>query len=158
MSEVLKFTLNSQPVEVLVKPEESLLEVLRDKLRVVSPKCGCDRGDCGACTVMVDGKAVKSCATLALTMQGKSVLTVEGLSNGTQLHPVQKAFIEMGAPQCGICTPGFVMASVAFLQSNPSPTKEEIKEALAGNLCRCSGYTKYVDAVYEASKGTFGKI
>ena len=121
MSEILKFTLNSQPVEVLVKPEESLLEVLRDKLRVVSPKCGCDRGDCGACTVMVDGKAVKSCATLALTIEGRSVLTVEGLSNGTELHPIQKAFIEMGAPQCGICTPGFVMASVAFLQSNPSP-------------------------------------
>lgn len=158
MSQILKFNCNSEPVEVLIKPEMTLLEVLRDILGIMSPKCGCNHGDCGACTVMLDGDAVKSCILLAATVEGREVLTVEGLSNGTELHPIQKAFIEMGAPQCGHCTPGMVMAAKSFLDKNPDPTYEEVKEALAGNLCRCTGYTKYVDAVMEVAKGTFGSL
>ncbi len=158
MSQILRFTCNDTPVEVLIKPEMTLLEVLRDKLGVTSPKCGCNHGDCGACTVMMDGVAVKSCTVLAVTVEGKDVLTVEGLVKGTALHPIQKAFIELGAPQCGHCTPGMVMAAKAFLDKNPQPTYEEVQEALAGNLCRCTGYTKYVDAVMEVSKGNFGSL
>ncbi len=158
MSQILRFTCNDTPVEVLIKPEMTLLEVLRDKLGVTSPKCGCNHGDCGACTVMMDGVAVKSCTVLAVTAEGKDVLTVEGLAKGTALHPIQKAFIELGAPQCGHCTPGMVMAAKAFLDKNPQPTYEEVQEALAGNLCRCTGYTKYVDAVMEVSKGNFGSL
>jgi carbon-monoxide dehydrogenase small subunit len=156
MTQILSFVLNGIPVEVLVKPNETLLNVLRDKLRVMSPKCGCNHGDCGACTVIIDGDAVKSCLVLALTAEGKNITTVEGLSKGDELHPIQKAFIELGAPQCGHCTPGLVMAAKSFLDKNPHPSKEEIQDALAGNLCRCTGYTKYVEAVYEVSKGTFG--
>ena len=158
MSQILKFTCNNNPVEVLIKPEMTLLEVLRDSLGVTSPKCGCNHGDCGACTVLLDGLAVKSCTTLAATVEGKSVLTAEGLAKGADLHPLQKAFIELGAPQCGFCTPGFLMAAKGFLDKNPNPTYDEVKEALAGNLCRCTGYTKYVEAVVEASKGTFGEL
>ncbi|NLD20462.1 MAG: (2Fe-2S)-binding protein [Clostridiales bacterium] len=158
MSQVLKFTCNNEVVEVLIDPEVTLLDVLRDKLGVMSPKCGCNHGDCGACTVMVDGVAVKSCIMLAATVEGKNILTVEGLSKGQELHPIQKAFIELGAPQCGHCTPGMVMAAKSFLDKNPNPTYEEVKEALAGNLCRCTGYTKYVDAVMEVAKGTFGNL
>ena len=158
MSQILKFTCNNNPVEVLIKPEMTLLEVLRDSLGVTSPKCGCNHGDCGACTVLLDGLAVKSCTTLAATVEGKSVLTAEGLAKGADLHPLQKAFIELGAPQCGFCTPGFLMAAKGFLDKNPNPTYDEVKEALAGNLCRCTGYTKYVEAVVEASKDTFGEL
>lgn len=158
MSQILKFICNDQAVEVLIKPEMTLLDVLRDKLGVMSPKCGCNHGDCGACTVLLNGLAVKSCITLAATVEGKEVVTVEGLSKGKELHPIQKAFIELGAPQCGHCTPGMVMAAKGFLDKNPNPTYEEVQEALAGNLCRCTGYTKYIDAVLEASKGTFGEL
>lgn len=158
MSQILKFTVNNNPVEVLVKPEQTLLEVLRETLDITSPKCGCNHGDCGSCTVLLDGLAVKSCSVLALTVEGKSVLTAEGLSKGSALHPIQKAFIELGAPQCGFCTPGMLIAAKGFLDKNPSPTYEKTKEALAGNLCRCTGYQKYVDAVVEAAKGTFGSL
>jgi len=145
-------------VELLVNTEATLLEVLRDHLGVMSPKCGCNHGDCGACTVLLNGKAVKSCLVLALTVEGKDVLTVEGLEEGGDLHPIQKAFIDLGAPQCGHCTPGMVMMAKAFLDQNPKPTYEEVKEALSGNLCRCTGYKKYVDAVVEVSKGTYGAL
>lgn len=158
MAQILSFSCNGQPVDILVKPEMTLLEVLRGKLGITSPKCGCNHGDCGACTVLLNGKAVKACTILAVTVEGKEVLTVEGLSNGLELHPLQKAFIEMGAPQCGHCTPGMVMAAKGFLDKNPSPTYEEVQEALAGNLCRCTGYRKYIDAVMEVSKGTFGDL
>lgn len=158
MLQILKFICNNNPVEVLIKPEMTLLEVLRETLGVTSPKCGCNHGDCGACTVMMDGVAVKSCTVLAVTAEGKEVLTVEGLSRGTELHFIQKAFIELGAPQCGHCTPGMIMAAKAFLDKNPEPTYKEVQEALAGNLCRCTGYTKYVDAVMEVSKGNFGSL
>lgn len=158
MAQILNFICNDEPVEVLIKPEMTLLDVLRTKLGIMSPKCGCNHGDCGACTVLLDGIAVKSCITLAATVEGKRVTTVEGLSSGTELHPIQKAFIELGAPQCGHCTPGMVMAAKGFLDKNPAPSYEEVKEALAGNLCRCTGYTKYIDAVMEAAKGTFGNL
>ena len=158
MSLILKFTCNNNPVEVLIKPEMTLLEVLRDKLGVTSPKCGCNHGDCGACTVLLDGVAVKSCITLAATVEGTTDLTAEGLAKGAELHPLQKAFIELGAPQCGFCTPGMLMAAKGFLDKNPNPTYDEAAEALAGNLCRCTGYTKYIEAVVEASKGTFGSL
>ena len=158
MSQLVSFVLNSEPVEVLVKPEATLLQVLRDKLGVVSPKCGCNHGDCGSCTVILEGKAVKSCLILALTVEGKKVTTLEGLNKGNELHPIQKAFIDLGAPQCGYCTPGMVMAAKAFLDGNPSPTYDEVKEALAGNICRCTGYVKYIEAVWEVSKGTYGML
>lgn len=158
MSQILTFTVNNNPVEVLIKPEMTLLEVLRDSLGVTSPKCGCNHGDCGACTVLLDGEAVKSCTVLAATVEGKTVLTAEGLQKGQELHPLQKAFIELGAPQCGFCTPGMLMAAKGFLDKNPNPTYDEVKEALAGNLCRCTGYTKYIEAVVEASKGTYGDL
>jgi len=156
MSEILRFYLNGNPVEVLVKPQQTLLEVLRDEIGLTSPKCGCNHGDCGSCTVILDGRAVKSCLIIALTIKGKRVVTAEGLSSGNKLHPVQQAFLDYGAPQCGYCTPGMVMAATAFLLENTEPTEEEVKEALSGNLCRCAGYQKYTDAVMAVSKGEFG--
>lgn len=158
MSKVVHFYLNGNPVEVIAKPQQTLLELLRDEVGLTSPKCGCNRGDCGSCTVILDGKAVKSCLVLALTVEGKKVVTADGLIQGNTLHPVQKAFLDYGAPQCGYCTPGMVMAATAFLLDNPSPTEEEVKDALSGNLCRCAGYQKYTDAVLAVAKGEFGPI
>ena len=158
MSQILSLYVNGTKMQAIAKSESTLLEVLRDELNLISPKCGCNRGDCGACTVILDGKAVKSCTVLALTADKKKVVTVEGLQNGTKLHPVQQAFIEYGAPQCGYCTPGMVMATTAFLLDNPTPTENEIKDALSGNLCRCGGYKEYVRAVLAVVKGDFGPI
>ncbi len=158
MSKVLKFVLNGMPVKVVAEPQETLLQVLREKLSLTSPKCGCNHGDCGSCTVILNGKAVKSCMIIALTVEGKSVVTVDGLGTDGKLHPVQQAFHEYGAPQCGYCTPGMVMAATAFLNENPNPSYDEVKDALAGNLCRCGGYQKYVDAVMAVAKGEFGPI
>lgn len=131
---------------------------MRDELNLTSPKCGCNRGDCGACTVLMDGDAVKSCLILAPTVSGKSIVTVDGITPRDGLHPVQKAMHEMGAPQCGYCTPGMVMASVAFLGKNPKPSIDEVKEALSGNICRCASYEKYANAVVAASRGEFGPL
>ncbi|GHS95893.1 (2Fe-2S)-binding protein [Synergistales bacterium] len=158
MSKILKFNLNGNPTEVKSGDADTLLEALRDGLGLTSPKCGCNRGDCGSCTVILNGDAVKSCTVLALTIEGKSVWTVDGLIDGDKLHPIQKAFHEYGAPQCGYCTPGMVNAAVAFVNHNPSPTEEEVKDALSGNLCRCGGYKKYVEAVMAAVKGEFGPL
>jgi carbon-monoxide dehydrogenase small subunit len=158
MSQILNLIVNGTKVQTIARPESTLLEVLRDGLNLNSPKCGCNRGDCGTCTVILDGKAVKSCTVLALTAEGKTVVTAEGLQTGNKLHPVQQAFIEYGAPQCGYCTPGMIMATVAFLLENPAPTEEEIKEALSGNLCRCGGYKEYVQAVLAVVKGEFGPV
>jgi carbon-monoxide dehydrogenase small subunit len=154
MEKIVTFTLNGCETSVIAKAQETLLEILREKIGIMSPKCGCNHGDCGACTVILDGKAVKSCMVLACTVEGKKVLTVEGITSAN-LHPVQKAFHELGAPQCGFCTPGMVMAAVAFLDKNPKPTMDDIKEGLSGNLCRCGGYQKYADAVMAVAAGKY---
>ncbi|HSJ52263.1 MAG TPA: (2Fe-2S)-binding protein, partial [Anaerolineae bacterium] len=131
MKQILSFTLNGSPVDVVVSPTETLLDVLREKLGVTSPKRGCDDGDCGACTVLLDGEPVRSCLTIALTVTGKQVVTTEGLSLNGDLHPLQKAFHEHGAFQCGFCTPGMLMSAKALLDHNPNPSRQEIREHMA---------------------------
>jgi len=147
----LELKVNGRAYKVEVKATTTLLQVLREKLGITSPKIGCETGDCGACSVLVNGKLVKACITNALTVQGKEVLTVEGLGRPGALHPLQLAFHEHYAAQCGFCTPGMLMAAKALLDENPKPTREEVKEALSGNLCRCTGYVKIVDAVLAAA-------
>jgi len=147
----LELKVNGRVYKVEVKATTTLLQVLREKLGITSPKIGCETGDCGACSVLVNGKLVKACITNALTVQGKEVLTVEGLGRPGALHPLQLAFHEHYAAQCGFCTPGMLMAAKALLDENPKPTREEVKEALSGNLCRCTGYVKIVDAVLAAA-------
>jgi carbon-monoxide dehydrogenase small subunit len=141
------FILNDMPAELLVKPTETLLDVLRERLGMVSVKRGCDSGDCGACTVLVNGEPVRSCITIALTVAGKRVETVEGLTVDGQLHPLQTAFHEHYASQCGFCTPGMIMSAKALLEKNPAPDRAEIVAAISGNLCRCGSYREIVEAV-----------
>ncbi|MGD0843354.1 MAG: (2Fe-2S)-binding protein [Geobacteraceae bacterium] len=141
------FILNDIPAELLVKPTETLLDVLRERLGMVSVKRGCDTGDCGACTVLVNGEPVRSCITIALTVAGKRVETVEGLTVDGQLHPLQTAFHEHYASQCGFCTPGMIMSAKALLEKNPAPDRAEIVAAISGNLCRCGSYREIVEAV-----------
>src|SRR5438128_6289647 len=150
---VVETTLNGETVEFLCEPRESLLEVLRDELELTGSKEGCLTGDCGACTIIVDGSTVCSCLMLGTEAQGKKIQTVEGLAAGLKLHPLQQKFLEEASLQCGICTPGFLMSAKALLDHNPHPNEAEIRYALAGNLCRCTGYDKIVRAVLEASKG-----
>jgi aerobic-type carbon monoxide dehydrogenase small subunit (CoxS/CutS family) len=148
---VLELTVNGRDHQVLVETTTTLLEVLRDKLMITSAKVGCNTGDCGTCSVILDGKLVRSCITNALTTQGKEVITVEGVAQAGELHPLQKAFHEYYGAQCGFCTPGMILAAKALLDENPTPTRDEVKEALAGNLCRCTGYVKIIDSVLAAS-------
>jgi carbon-monoxide dehydrogenase small subunit len=148
----LELNVNGQPYRVEVKITHTLLDVLRDKLGITSPKVGCDTGDCGTCSVILNGKLVKSCLVEALTAQGGEVLTVEGLGRPGKLHPLQAAFHEHYAAQCGFCTPGMILAAKALLDENPNPTRAEVKHYLAGNLCRCTGYVKIVDAVMAAAE------
>ncbi|MFO7772567.1 MAG: (2Fe-2S)-binding protein [Dehalococcoidia bacterium] len=148
----VKFMVNGRPYEILTEPHMTLVEVLRDKLDITGTKISCGAGECGACTVLIDGKPVLSCLTLAMTAREKNILTIEGLAEGGNLHPIQQAFIDHGAIQCGFCTPGMVLATKALLDENPNPTREEVKRALAGNLCRCTGYVKIVDAVLAAAE------
>ena len=152
MKHVLSFTLNGAPVDALVKPTDTLLDVLREKLDVVSAKRGCDTGDCGACTVLLNGEPVRACLTIALTVAGKAVETVESLAQDGQLHPLQQSFHEHYAAQCGFCTPGMLMSAKALLDKNPHPTRQEIVEAISGNLCRCGGYLEIVEAIEAVSK------
>jgi carbon-monoxide dehydrogenase small subunit len=142
-----RLTVNGEEREVLIAPQATLLEVLREELGLTGTKHGCELGECGTCTVLLDGLPILSCLELALTCPGRSVVTVEGMANGPTLHPLQDAFIEVGAAQCGYCTPGFLLASRALLEENPAPSRQEIKAALAGNLCRCTGYLKIYEAV-----------
>jgi carbon-monoxide dehydrogenase small subunit len=149
----LTFNVNGEPYVLEHVPvNRTLLQVLRDDLGLTGTKEGCGEGDCGACTVLVDGKAVNSCLVLAAEVEGRDVLTVEGLAKGGQLHPLQQAFVDEGAVQCGFCTPGMLMSAKALLDSNPSPNETEIRTALAGNLCRCTGYVRIVNAVQKAAE------
>lgn len=147
MKYILTFTVNGLPAEALVSPTDTLLDVLRNQLGITSPKRGCDSGDCGACTVLLDGKPVRACLTIALTAAGKKVVTVEGLSRNGRLHALQESFIEHGAAQCGFCTPGMLMSAVSLLEMNPHPQREEIAEYMSGNLCRCGCYEEIIEAI-----------
>jgi carbon-monoxide dehydrogenase small subunit len=155
MKQILSFTLNGSPVDVVVTPTETLLDVLREKLGVTGPKRGCDDGDCGACTVLLDGEPVRSCLTIALTVNGRDVLTVEGLGVNGDLHPLQKAFHEHGAFQCGFCTPGMLMSAKALLDHNPNPSRTEIREYMSGNLCRCGSYEEVIEAIQAVAAGEY---
>lgn len=150
--EIAEFMVNGKPHEVIVEPHMLLIDVLRDKLGLTGTKYACGAGDCGSCTVLVDGNPVFSCLTLAVTAKGKSILTIEGLARGAALHPIQQAFVDKGAVQCGFCTPAMVLSAKAFLDDNPDPSRDDIRLALAGNLCRCTGYVKIVDAVESAAE------
>jgi len=149
--QVLSCAVNGEPVEVLVQPYETLLDALRERIGLTGPKEGCGTGDCGACTVHLDGEPVASCLVLALQARDRSVLTIEGLSKNGVLHPLQDAFVRHGVPQCGFCIPGVLMAAAALLAETPHPTEEEIRYGIAGNLCRCTGYTKMLAAIHEAA-------
>jgi carbon-monoxide dehydrogenase small subunit len=144
-------TVNGDPVEFLCRPEETLLEVLRDRIGLTGAKEGCATGDCGACSVTLDGRLVCSCLVLGAEAEGRSIGTIEGVAEGATLHPLQRKFLEYAALQCGICTPGFIVAAKALLERNPDPTETEVRYWLAGNLCRCTGYDKIVRAVLAAA-------
>ncbi len=148
MKRTINFVLNGEQREVDVAPNEYLLDVLRDKLGIKSPKKGCDRGDCGTCTVMLDGKSVRSCLIFAIEVDGSTVLTLEGVSKDGPT-PLQEAFVRNNSFQCGFCAPGMIISTMELLEENPSPTREEIQEAIAGNLCRCTGYEPIIDAILE---------
>lgn len=147
---MIRFTVNNQDVSVDTPPMARLLDVLREGVRLTGTKEGCGEGECGACTVLIDGVAVNSCLVPAIQADGCRITTVEGLEADGRLHPVQEAFLKFGGAQCGICTPGFLVTAKALLDRNPHPTRAEAREALAGNLCRCTGYQKIIDAVTEA--------
>lgn len=147
----ITLNVNGRDYNLSIEPEMTLLDVLREKLDLTGTKVSCREGECGACTVLMDGKACLSCLTLAMQAQGKKIVTIEGLAEDGQLHPVQKAFIDHGAIQCGYCTPGMILSSKALLDENPNPTREDVKTALSGNLCRCTGYVKIVEAVLAAA-------
>jgi carbon-monoxide dehydrogenase small subunit len=138
--------------EVAIEPQRTLVEVLRDTLGLTGTKKSCSEGECGACTVLMDGKPATSCLILALDAQGKEITTIEGLSEGEKLHPIQEAFLKHGAIQCGFCTPGMVMSAKALLDEHPKPTATEVRKAISGNLCRCTGYQQIVDSILAASK------
>jgi carbon-monoxide dehydrogenase small subunit len=146
-------TVNSVKREILVSPNELLLNVLRDRLGLTGTKYGCGIGECGSCTVLVDGEPVLSCLTLAISLDGSDIVTVEGISQSDgRLHPIQESFLEHGAVQCGFCTPGMIIMAKNLLDENPRPTEEEIREHIRGNLCRCTGYTQIVKAIQDCSK------
>jgi carbon-monoxide dehydrogenase small subunit len=147
----LHLSVNGEAAEASVAPYKTLLEVLREDLDLTGTKHGCELGECGACTVLIDGEPQLSCLVLALECEGRAVQTIEGLARGPELHPLQAAFTDFGGSQCGYCTPGVIMTAAALLERNPHPTREEIKEATAGNLCRCTGYNQIVEAIEDAA-------
>ena len=149
-------TVNGDAVEYLCEPEQTLLDVLRDELDLTGSKEGCASGDCGACSVLLDGRLVCACLVLGAEVQGRSVETIEGMADGAQLHPLQQKFLEHAALQCGVCTPGFLIAAKALLERNPDPSETEVRYWLAGNLCRCTGYDKIVRAVLDTAAETRG--
>jgi carbon-monoxide dehydrogenase small subunit len=148
----INIKVNGKPHRLEVRPEETLLESLRNRLRLTGTKYGCGEGECGACTVNMDGAAVLSCLILAAQADGREILTIEGLQSGPELHPLQKAFVEHSAVQCGYCTPGMIMAAKALLEANPNPSEEEVRNSIANNLCRCTGYERPVKAILEAAQ------
>lgn len=150
MKQLMTFHINGEIYEAAVAVNKTLLEVLKDDLRLTGVKLGCNEGDCGSCTVLMDGKAVASCTLLAVEAQGHEITTIEGLAGKDGLHPVQQAFVDNFAIQCGYCTPGMILAAVALLNENPDPTEEEIRDYLRGNICRCTGYKQIVEAVMDA--------
>ena len=148
----IRFTLNGRAIECETDAQTRLLDLLRETLALTGTKEGCGEGECGACTIVLDGKAVNSCLVPAPHVDGKTVLTIEGLASGQTMHPIQQAFVDAGGSQCGFCTPGFIMSTYALLAKNPSPTDEEIRTALEGNICRCTGYAKIIGAVRLAAE------
>jgi carbon-monoxide dehydrogenase small subunit len=152
LKQIIVLNVNDEFYEVAIEPQRTLLEVLRDTLGLTGTKKGCDEGECGSCTVIIDGEAVLSCLLLAVEAQGKRITTIEGLAKDGQLHPLQQAFIDHGAVQCGFCTPGLILSAKALLDRNARPTEAEVREAIAGNLCRCTGYVKIVEAIQAASQ------
>lgn len=153
---LLKMNLNSEDVQVEVPASATLADVLREQLGLIGTKIGCEEGECGACTVLIDGQAVNSCIYPAMKAAGRRVLTIEGLAKDGKLHPVQRAFVEHGAVQCGYCTPGMILSAVALLGQNPHPTEDEIRRALAGNLCRCTGYIQIIEAIQDVASRSQG--
>ena len=153
---LINFKLNGRPVSIEVKDNELLINVLRDRLGVLSPKYGCGIGECGACTVLLDGEPVLSCLTLAVEVDGREITTVEGLTKDGKLHPVQEAFIEEGAIQCGYCTPGFILVAKRLLEEEKNPSEERIREYVRGNLCRCTGYVNIIKAIKRAAEKISG--
>jgi carbon-monoxide dehydrogenase small subunit len=152
----VRLTVNGALYELSIRPWETLLEVIRDDLGLTGTKEGCGVGECGACTVIMDGKTVNSCLVLAAEADGKQITTIEGLTNGDELHPIQEAFIKHGGLQCGFCTPGMIMSAKALLDRNPNPSEEEIRRGIAGNFCRCTGYTKIIESIKAAAKNMQG--
>ena len=152
MKHKIRFTINGEVKEIEVEPNKTLLKMLREDLDLIGAKEGCGAGECGACTVLVDNEPVNSCLMLAVEADGKEILTIEGLSDGINLDSIQESFLKYNAIQCGYCTPGMVMSAKALLNRNPHPTEEDVKEALAGNLCRCTGYQRIINAVLDVAK------
>lgn len=157
MKQLLRLRVNGEEYEVAVPTHKTLLEVLREDLQLTGTKHGCELGECGTCTVLVDGRPTLSCLTLPVECQGLEITTVEGLARGAELHPLQQAFAELGAAQCGYCTPGTLMSAKALLDAKAAPTRQEVREALAGNLCRCTGYVKILEAVELAAARMGGR-
>jgi len=153
----MKLTVNGDEREVDPADHESLLTVLRERLGLPGSKNACEQGECGSCSVLVDGALVCACLVLGAAASGREVRTVESFSDGDRLHPVQRAFVDMGAVQCGFCTPGLVVSTYALLKENPEPSEQEVREALSGNICRCTGYGKILEAVQRASAGMYGR-
>jgi carbon-monoxide dehydrogenase small subunit len=152
MERIIRLDINDENYEVIVRPRESLLDVLRNKLGLTGTKIGCNEGDCGACTVIMNGRIVNACLVLAVEAEGQKIMTIEGLAQGPDLHPLQQAFIRYGGFQCGYCTPGMLLSAKALLDENPEPSEEEIRRGISGNLCRCTGYTKIVESIKEAAQ------
>ena len=152
----IRLIVNEQEYELPIEPHKTLLDVLRNDLDLTGTKRGCNSGECGACTVLLEGIPILSCMTLACEVEGKKIQTIEGIAQNGELHPVQKAFIECGAIQCGFCIPGMVLSAVALLNSNPNPNTDEIKKAISGNLCRCTGYIKIIEAIQQAAHALEG--
>jgi len=153
----IRFVLNGKQYELMIKPWETLLELIREDLNLTGTKEGCGQGECGSCTVIMNGKTVNSCLVLAIEADGQEILTIEGLSDNDRLHPIQEAFVSQSGMQCGFCTPGMIMSAKALLDSNPDPTEAEIRESISGNFCRCTGYTKIIESISAAADLMKGK-